>query len=105
MVIGHRSKLMFWRDATEKPEQYRIVVARKPIRSRHRAGRSRRTGQSPASEKILTLLKDQLKYDRGGHPARRAVPLRAASRRYDDALRPPAAAAKAMACEAAAPAS
>jgi outer membrane protein assembly factor BamC len=59
---GFLSKLMFWRDTTEKPEQYRIVVAEADPRSlvtvQDAAGAP---DKSPASEKILTLLKDQLK--------------------------------------------
>jgi outer membrane protein assembly factor BamC len=59
---GFMSKLMFWKDNTEKPEQYRIVVAEAAPRSlvtvQDASGAPDKTA---ASEKILALLKDQLK--------------------------------------------
>jgi outer membrane protein assembly factor BamC len=59
---GFLSKLMFWKGYEEKPEQYRILVA-------EAAPRSLVSVQDPngapdktaASDKILALLKDQLK--------------------------------------------
>jgi outer membrane protein assembly factor BamC len=60
---GFLSKLMFWKDKTgDKPEQYRIFVAESPppsivtVQDPNGA-----TDKSPNSEKILALLKDQLK--------------------------------------------
>jgi outer membrane protein assembly factor BamC len=59
---GVLSKLMFWKDKTEKPEQYQIAIAQADPRSLV-------TVQDPSGvpdktatgEKILSLLKDQLK--------------------------------------------
>jgi outer membrane protein assembly factor BamC len=59
---GWLSKLQFWKDTTEKPEQYRIVVTGGEPRSKV-------TVQDPAgaavksanSEKMLSLIRDQLK--------------------------------------------
>ena len=50
-------------DDTDKPEQYRVVVdAGRPAQRGHRAGPERRARHAPpTSEKILALLKDQLK--------------------------------------------
>jgi outer membrane protein assembly factor BamC len=59
---GFLSKLMFWRDTTEKPEQYRILVAESQppalvtVQDPNGAPDKTQTG-----EKILSLLKDQLK--------------------------------------------
>jgi outer membrane protein assembly factor BamC len=60
---GFLAKLMFWKDKTgDKPEQYRIFVAESPppsivtVQDPNGA-----TDKSPNSEKILALLKDQLK--------------------------------------------
>lgn len=59
---GFLSKLMFWRDTTEKPEQYRVVVAEAAPRSLVTVQDANGApDKSPASEKILSLLKDQLK--------------------------------------------
>ena len=60
---GLLSKLQFWKtDTKEKPEQYRVVVTQADPRSlvtvQDPAGTPDR---SPNSEKILSLLKDQLK--------------------------------------------
>jgi outer membrane protein assembly factor BamC len=56
------SKLMFWKDKTEKPEQYRIVVAEADPKSLVTVqDQNGAPDKSPAGEKILTLLKDQLK--------------------------------------------
>ena len=55
-------RLMFWKDTTEKPEQYRIFIAETPppsvvtVQDPNGA-----PDKSPNSEKILALLKDQLK--------------------------------------------
>ena len=56
------SKLMFWKDTTEKPEQSRIFIAETPppsvvvVQDPNGA-----PDKSPNGEKILALLKDQLK--------------------------------------------
>jgi len=60
---GFLSKLMFWKaDEKDKPEQYQIVVAETAQTSvvsvQNPSGAPDRT---PASERILSLLKDQLK--------------------------------------------
>jgi len=60
---GFLSKLMFWKsDEKDKPEQYQIVVAETAETSvvsvQNPSGAPDRT---PASERILSLLKDQLK--------------------------------------------
>jgi outer membrane protein assembly factor BamC len=56
------SKLMFWKDKTEKPEQYRIFVAEADPRSLVTVqDQNGVTDKSAASEKILALLKEQLK--------------------------------------------
>ncbi|MBA3504542.1 MAG: outer membrane protein assembly factor BamC [Betaproteobacteria bacterium] len=60
---GFLSKLMFWKsDEKDKPEQYQIVVAETAetsvISVQNPSGAPDRT---PASERILSLLKDQLK--------------------------------------------
>jgi len=60
---GFLSKLMFWKaDEKDKPEQYQIVVAETADTSvvsvQNPSGAPDRT---PASERILSLLKDQLK--------------------------------------------
>jgi outer membrane protein assembly factor BamC len=58
------TKLAFWKDSTEKPEQYRIVVAegggapRSVVTIQGPAGEPNR---SPNGEKILALLQEQLK--------------------------------------------
>jgi uncharacterized lipoprotein len=53
---------MFWKDKTEKPEQYRILVAESDPRSLVTVQDAKGAPDtSPASEKILSLLKDQLK--------------------------------------------
>ena len=56
------SKLMFWKDTAEKPEQYRIFIAETPPPSvvivQDPDGAP---DKSPNGEKILALLKDQLK--------------------------------------------
>jgi outer membrane protein assembly factor BamC len=56
------SKLMFWKDTAEKPEQYRIFIAESAppsvVTVQDPNGAPDKT---PASEKILALLKDQLK--------------------------------------------
>ena len=59
---GLLSKWMFWKDKTEKPEQYRILVAESDPRSLVTVQDANGApDKSPASEKILSLLKDQLK--------------------------------------------
>ncbi len=59
---GVLSKLMFWKDKTEKPEQYRIVIAQADPRSIVTVqDPNGAPDKSPNSEKILSLLKDQLK--------------------------------------------
>jgi outer membrane protein assembly factor BamC len=59
---GWLSKLMFWKDKAEKPEQYRIMIAETAppalVTVQDANGAPDKT---PASEKILALLKDQLK--------------------------------------------
>jgi len=59
---GILSKLMFWKNKDEKPEQYRITIAQSDPRSvvtvQDPAGAP---DKSQTGEKILTLLKDQLK--------------------------------------------
>ena len=59
---GFLSKLMFWKSKDEKPEQYRITIAQSDPRSvvtvQDPAGAP---DKSATGEKILTLLKDQLK--------------------------------------------
>jgi outer membrane protein assembly factor BamC len=59
---GWLSKLMFWKDTTEKPEQYRILVAESAppalVTVQDTNGAPDKTANG---EKILSLLKDQLK--------------------------------------------
>ena len=55
---GFLSKLMFWKSKDEKPEQYRITIAQSDPRS---VVTVQDPGGSVTGEKILTLLKDQLK--------------------------------------------
>jgi outer membrane protein assembly factor BamC len=59
---GILSKLMFWKETTEKPEQYQITVAQADPRSlvtvQDPSGAPDKTANG---EKILSLLKDQLK--------------------------------------------
>jgi len=59
---GLLTKLMFWKDKGEKPEQYKITVAQSDPRSivtvQDPSGAPDKTA---TGEKILTLLKDQLK--------------------------------------------
>jgi outer membrane protein assembly factor BamC len=59
---GWLAKLMFWKDTAEKPEQYRILVAESAppalVTVQDANGAPDKT---PNSEKILALLKDQLK--------------------------------------------
>ncbi len=59
---GWLSKLMFWKDTTQKPEQYRIFVAESapPALVTVQDGNGQ-PDKTPNSEKILALLKDQLK--------------------------------------------
>ena len=54
---------MFWKDKTEKPEQYRIIVAEADAAAASSPCRTRtaRRTRPPNGEKILALLKDQLK--------------------------------------------
>lgn len=59
---GVLSKLMFWKDKTEKPEQYRITVAQAEPRSVVTVqDPNGAPDKSVNGEKILSLLKDQLK--------------------------------------------
>ena len=59
---GVLSKLMFWKDKGEKPEQYRIAIAQADPRSIVTVqDPNGAPDKSPNSEKILSLLKDQLK--------------------------------------------
>jgi len=59
---GFLSKLMFWRDTTEKPEQFRIIVADATPQSLVRVeDPSGAPDKSQNGEKILTLLQGQLK--------------------------------------------
>jgi outer membrane protein assembly factor BamC len=59
---GWLNKLQFWKDTTEKPEQYRILVtggeARSTVTVKDPAGAVVTT---PNGEKILSLIRDQLK--------------------------------------------
>jgi outer membrane protein assembly factor BamC len=59
---GFLSKLMFWKDTSEKPEQYRILVAESAppalVTVQDNNGAPDKTANG---EKILSLLKDQLK--------------------------------------------
>ncbi len=59
---GWLTRLQFWKDTTEKPEQYRIVVTggetRSTVAVKDPAGAVVNT---PNSEKILSLIRDQLK--------------------------------------------
>jgi outer membrane protein assembly factor BamC len=59
---GLLSSLMFWKDKGEKPEEYRVVVTQADPRTN--VGVQDPKGapdKSPNGEKILSLLKDQLK--------------------------------------------
>jgi len=59
---GILSKLMFWKDKGEKPEQYKITVAQSDPRSIVTVqDPNGAPDKSATGEKILTLLKDQLK--------------------------------------------
>ena len=59
---GWLSKLMFWKDTTEKPEQYRILVAQADPRSVVSVQDPNGAPDKSANGgKILGLLKDQLK--------------------------------------------
>ncbi len=59
---GLLSKLMFWKDKTEKPEQYRITVAQSDPRSVVTVqDPNGAPDKSENGAKILSLLKDQLK--------------------------------------------
>jgi outer membrane protein assembly factor BamC len=59
---GFLDKLMFWKDDTEKPEQYRITVAQADPRSLVTVQDPNGAPDKSANgEKILALLKDQLK--------------------------------------------
>jgi len=59
---GFLSKLMFWKDTTEKPEQYRIIVADATSKSLVSVqDPNGAPDKSQNGEKILTLLQGQLK--------------------------------------------
>jgi outer membrane protein assembly factor BamC len=59
---GFLSKLMFWKDTTEKPEQYRIIVAEATSKSLVSVqDPNGAPDKSQNGEKILTLLQGQLK--------------------------------------------
>ncbi len=59
---GFLSKLMFWKDTTEKPEQYRIIVADATAKSFVSVqDPNGAPDKSQNGEKILTLLQGQLK--------------------------------------------
>ena len=59
---GFLSKLMFWKDNTEKPEQYRIKVDDTPPTSVVTVQDPKGVPDgSPSAERILGLLRDQLK--------------------------------------------
>ncbi len=59
---GLLTKLMFWKDKTEKPEQYKITIAQSDPRSIVTVqDPNGAPDKSATGEKILTLLKDQLK--------------------------------------------
>jgi outer membrane protein assembly factor BamC len=59
---GFLSKLMFWKDTTEKPEQYRIIVADATTKSLVSVeDPNGAPDKSQNGEKILTLLQGQLK--------------------------------------------
>jgi len=59
---GFLSKFAFWRDKTEKPEQYRIVVSDTGTASAVLVQNSEGAPEkAAASNKILALLRDQLK--------------------------------------------
>jgi len=56
------SKLMFWKDTAEKPEQYRILIAEAAPRALVTVQDANGVpDKTPNGEKILALLKDQLK--------------------------------------------
>jgi outer membrane protein assembly factor BamC len=59
---GWMSKLQFWKDTTEKPEQYRVVVTGGEPKSNVAVqGADGAPDRSPNGEKILSLVRDQLK--------------------------------------------
>ena len=59
---GFLDKLMWWKDTTEKPEQYRITVAQADPNSLVTVqDPDGAPDKSANGEKILALLKDQLK--------------------------------------------
>jgi outer membrane protein assembly factor BamC len=59
---GFLDKLMFWKDEIEKPEQYRITVAQADPRSLVTVqDPNGAPDRSANGEKILSLLRDQLK--------------------------------------------
>ena len=59
---GFLSKLMFWKDTTEKPEQYRIKVEESPPASLVTVQDPKGVpDKAPSAERILGLLRDQLK--------------------------------------------
>jgi outer membrane protein assembly factor BamC len=59
---GFLSKLQFWKDTTEKPEQYRIFIAESAPPSLVTVqDPNGAPNKSPSGDKILALLKDQLK--------------------------------------------
>jgi outer membrane protein assembly factor BamC len=61
---GLLGKLAFWRDTTEKPEQYRILVAEAPGAPRSVVSVQDPNGavdKSPNADRMLALLQEQLK--------------------------------------------
>jgi outer membrane protein assembly factor BamC len=59
---GWLSKLQFWKDTSEKPEQYRVVVTGGDPKSTVAVqGADGTPDRSPNGEKILSLVRDQLK--------------------------------------------
>jgi len=58
---GWLAKLMFWKDTSEKPEQYRITVAQADPCVVSVQDTNGKPDKSPNGEKILALLQDQLK--------------------------------------------
>ncbi len=60
---GFMSRLAFWRDKTEKPEQYRIVVTQssQSVSAVVVQNAEGATDKSPTAGRILALLRDQLK--------------------------------------------
>jgi outer membrane protein assembly factor BamC len=54
-------KLMFWKTDTQNVEQYRIIGGKSTSQPRDRPASERHSRQGATGEKILSLLRDQLK--------------------------------------------